>query len=118
MVKRYRDELHLLKTIKGQLNTAIRHQATLAKSIGQLPLPEDFPRQKHLEYDRVGEVLYETLLFTATVSKRIEEVTNLIRVEAGTTEKDYSNSVANKVINDHMAHCEEVFEEMKAAGAV
>lgn len=118
MVKRLRDELNLLKTIKGQLNTAIRHQFTLMETIGKVELPDDFTRPAGLDYTQIGEVLYENVLMCANVSKRIEDVTNVIRVEAGTSKKDYSNSIANQVIDGFHVQVEESRTELEASKAV
>lgn len=118
MVKRYEDELHLLKTIKGQLNTAIRHQHTLMDSIGTLELPDDYARPKDLNYTEVGEVLYQTLVMSASVSKIIEDLTNVVRVEDGREKMDYSESIANQVIKEFHRDVQELKAELEEKQAV
>lgn len=118
MVKRYQDELHLLKTIKGQLNTAIRHQSSLLGVIGTLELPDDFARPKGLNYTQVGEVLYQTLVMSASVSKMIEDITNIVRVEDGREKMDYSESIASKVIAEFKEDIEEAKAEAELEKAV
>ena len=118
MVKRYEDELHLLKTIKGQLNTAIRHQFTLMEAIGTISLPQEILDKESPDYKQLGEVLYDNVLGVAFCSKRIEEITNVIRARAGLKEMDYSETFPNQVIRQFKEHVEEMKAELKEKEAV
>ena len=111
MVKELSDELKLLQIAKGQLSTALRHQLTLAESIGKMPLPDGFTREKKMGYKQVGEVLFDGTIQAAFLCKKMEMLTNHLRGEMGLEEIDYSKSHANVILNEHMKSIQEAMKK-------
>ena len=94
----YSQELHLLRTSKGQLSSVVKMLMQLMESIGEHAAPMNTRHGEH--FDKWGEILYKLCVITAYANQDLESLTNDLRRKEGKKPLDYSNSFSTLLIND------------------
>ena len=94
----YRDSLHRLKTMKGQLGSFMSNAFEVMNQVGEKPCPKD---TRHGEFpEKWGEILYKLTILAAYTSQDLEQLTNELRAEEGLKPLDYSESPSALILGD------------------